>query len=113
VFIEATNELGVEPLACPSGAVNDSTTTRHVMQEPRCHRAREIDMSGRRRIALSADDRPDGFGRLVPDRPQPMRQRTVERKRIAGSKVIDIEANLDAEPSAQDVSILLAGVPDK
>src|SRR5262245_13792923 len=62
-------------------------------------------------VALAPDDNPDRVGRLVADRPEPVRRGRVERDRVSGAELVALEADLHSEPAGGHVPVLLASVP--
>ena len=64
-------------------------------------------------VAVAVADDPDGFRRLLADRPQAVRHLRVECDRVAWAKLEFLEADLDAEPTAHHVGVFLAAVPNE
>src|SRR5439155_4662259 len=64
-------------------------------------------------VALPPDHDPDRLDALVPESPQTMRRRRVERDRVARTEVVLVEADADSESPADDVAVLPAAVGDE
>ena len=58
----------------------------------------------------AAEHEPDRLDRLVADRREPMRDRRVDRDRVARLEDVLVEADADLEPPAQDVAPFVSGV---
>src|SRR5690349_14435432 len=65
------------------------------------------------RVALPADDDPDGLDRLVADNPEAVRRRGIECDRVPRGEVILVEADAHAETACDHVRELATAVRDQ
>ncbi len=64
-------------------------------------------------VVRSIEDHPDGDGGFVADTPEAMRILRVEGEGVAGSQLVGLEPQLQAELTGKDAGVLLAAVADE